>query len=271
MNESLAFAFGIGLLIGSFLNVVIHRLPRMLVSDLQEAEARDRYDLCWPSSHCTHCNTPLKYWHNIPLISYVFLKGRCSFCKHPISALYPVIEFLTACIWLLCAWHWGFSLTGLCWAIFTTTLLAASVIDWQTTLLPDALTQSLVWIGLSASALQWISVTPTHAILGAVAGYASLWMIASTFERLTGKQGMGAGDFKLLAGLGAWLGPLSLIPLVLMASLSGALVGLWLKFSGSLDDDGYIPFGPFLALSGILIAAFGIETLAAWMGQPFFA
>lgn len=265
MNESLALAFGIGLLVGSFVNVLIHRLPRMLMPDTDNSHPIERYNLCWPASHCTHCFTPLKHWHNIPLISFAYLKGRCSHCKHPISLLYPCIELITASIWLLSAWHWGFNLTGLCWAIFATILLAASVIDWQTTLLPDTLTQSLVWIGLIASSMRWISLSPGQSILGAVAGYASLWIIATSFERLTGKQGMGAGDFKLLAALGTWLGPLALIPLVLIASLSGTIVGLLLKFRGELHDDGYIPFGPFLALSGVLIATLGMQPIYMWM------
>jgi leader peptidase (prepilin peptidase)/N-methyltransferase len=270
MTESLALAFAIGLLVGSFVNVLIHRLPLMISAQMHPVAQTHRFDLCWPASHCTHCLTPLKFWHNIPLLSFVWLKGRCGFCAHPIGRLYPCIEFITAFIWLLCAWRWGFNVTGLCWAFFVTTLLAASVIDWQTTLLPDALTQSLVWIGLIASAMGWIAVMPQQSIWGAVAGYASLWSVATIFERLTNKQGMGAGDFKLLAGLGAWLGPLALIPLVLMASLAGVLIGLLLKFTGKLGEEGYIPFGPFLAGSGVLIAALGMAPIAAWMGWSFF-
>jgi leader peptidase (prepilin peptidase)/N-methyltransferase len=271
MNESLILTFGVGLLVGSFVNVLIYRLPRMVMSDTNPVEASDRYDLCWPASHCTHCFLPLKFWHNIPLLSFVYLRGRCGFCKQPISVQYPLIELITASIWMLCVWHWGFNATGFCWAIFVTTLMAASVIDWQTTLLPDALTQSLVWVGLIASALDWISITPDQSISGAVVGYVSLWAVATAFERLTGKQGMGAGDFKLLAGLGAWLGPFPLIPLVLIASLTGALIGLLLKFAQKLNPDGYIPFGPFLAISGGLIAVLGMPRIAAWMGWAFFA
>jgi leader peptidase (prepilin peptidase)/N-methyltransferase len=153
----------------------------------------------------------------------------------------------------------------MCWAFFIVVLMAASVIDWQTTLLPDVLTLSLVWMGLMASALGWISVTPDQSIWGAVSGYTSLWTVATAFERLTGKQGMGAGDFKLLAGLGAWLGPFALIPLVLMASLSGVFIGLCLKFTHKLSETGYIPFGPFLATSGVLIAVLGIPHSFAWV------
>lgn len=268
MNETLIFIFGFGLLLGSFVNVLIYRLPRMVMSHNDDTE---RFDLCWPASHCTHCLTPLKIWHNLPLVSFFWLKGRCGFCRTAISPLYPCIEIITATITLLSTWHWGINATGVCWGFFLIVLLAASVIDWQTTLLPDALTQSLVWVGLIASAMGWISVTPEQSIWGAVIGYASLWTVATAFERLAGKQGMGAGDFKLLAGLGAWLGPFALIPLVLMASLSGVLVGLFLKFNHKLREDSYIPFGPFLALSGVLIAVLGIPPIIAWMGSSFFA
>jgi len=273
MNETLSLAVGIGLIIGSFVNVLIYRLPRMVMPHTAPGhnDATDRFDLCWPASHCTHCFTPLKFWQNIPLLSFIWLKGRCGFCHHAIPLLYPCIEIFTASIWLLSAWYWGFNATGLCWAFFITALMAASVIDWQTTLLPDVLTQSLVWVGLIASTLGVIPATPDQSIWGAIAGYASLWTVATAFERLTGKQGMGAGDFKLLAGLGAWLGPLALIPLVLLASLSGTLVGLFLKFTHQLGEDGYIPFGPFMAISGVLIAVLGMAPIAEWLGWSFFA
>jgi leader peptidase (prepilin peptidase)/N-methyltransferase len=140
------------------------------------------------------------------------------------------------------------------------------VIDWQTTLLPDDLTQALVWGGLMACALGWLPLRLSESVWGAVIGYTSLWSIATVFERLTGKQGMGAGDFKLLAGLGAWLGPLALLPVVMLASLSGASVGLILKFTHRLRSDGYVPFGPFLAMAGLAVAVIGIDVIARWMG-----
>jgi leader peptidase (prepilin peptidase)/N-methyltransferase len=202
MTWDLTLAFGLGLVVGSFVNVLIHRLPRMIMGDAHVSDAQP-YNLCWPASHCPQCQSPLKVWHNIPVLSYVWLKGRCSFCGHNISAQYPVIELSTALIWLSSIWHWGFNATGFCWAGFITTLLALSVIDWQTTLLPDDLTQALVWGGLMACALGWLPLRLSESVWGAVIGYTSLWSIATVFERLTGKQGMGAGDFKLLAGLGA--------------------------------------------------------------------
>ena len=265
MTRDLTLAFGLGLVVGSFVNVLIHRLPRMIMGDAHVSDAQP-YNLCWPASHCPQCQSPLKVWHNIPVLSYVWLKGRCSFCGHNISAQYPVIELTTALIWLSSIWHWGFNATGFCWAGFITTLLALSVIDWQTTLLPDDLTQALVWGGLMACALGWLPLRLSESVWGAVIGYTSLWSIATVFERLTGKQGMGAGDFKLLAGLGAWLGPLALLPVVMLASLSGASVGLILKFTHRLRSDGYVPFGPFLAMAGLAVVVIGIDVIARWMG-----
>lgn len=265
MTWDLTLAFGLGLVVGSFVNVLIHRLPRMIMGDAHVSDAQP-YNLCWPASHCPQCQSPLKVWHNIPVLSYVWLKGRCSFCGHNISAQYPVIELSTALIWLSSIWHWGFNATGFCWAGFITTLLALSVIDWQTTLLPDDLTQALVWGGLMACALGWLPLRLSESVWGAVIGYTSLWSIATVFERLTGKQGMGAGDFKLLAGLGAWLGPLALLPVVMLASLSGASVGLILKFTHRLHSDGYVPFGPFLAMAGLAVVVIGIDVIARWMG-----
>jgi leader peptidase (prepilin peptidase)/N-methyltransferase len=266
-----AFVFGFGLMIGSFLNVLIHRLPRMIMAEPELTHGHETYDLCWPASHCPQCHTPLKIWHNIPLLSFVCLRGRCGFCQHPISRLYPAVELVTGAIWLACAWRWGVNATGLGWAFFTSVLLALAVIDWQTTLLPDDLTQTLVWTGLIASAAGGLPLPLDQSVWGAVTGYLSLWSVAYVFERFTGKQGMGAGDFKLLAGLGAWLGPLALIPLVLLASSAGAIVGLVLKFKGQLNEEGYIPFGPFLAAAGVLVAVVGMQPISAWMGWPFFA
>lgn len=267
MTWHVGLAFGFGLLIGSFLNVVIHRLPRMIQAEITpNATDAPHYNLNWPASHCPSCQTPLKAWHNIPVFSYVFLKGRCGFCKQTISPRYPIIELATALIWALCALHWGVNATGISWAGFVTVLLALSVIDWQTTLLPDDLTQTLVWGGLICSSLGWVDQALTHSVWGAAMGYASLWTIATAFERITGKQGMGAGDFKLLAGLGAWLGPLALLPVVMLASIGGACIGLFLKFTNRLSDDGYVPFGPFLAAAGVTVAVVGVEVIAISLG-----
>ena len=264
--DCMALTFGFGLLLGSFVNVLIHRLPRMIMATSTTEMTSQRYDLCWPASHCPHCQTPLKARHNIPVLSYCWLRGRCGFCQHPISWQYPLIEISTAVIWLGSVGLWGFDSVGFCWAAVGTVLLALSVIDWQTTLLPDALTQILVWVGLIASSLGWAALPLTQAVWGAALGYLSLWSVASVFERITGKQGMGAGDFKLLAGLGAWLGPLALLPVVLLASFSGASVGLFLQWTHRLRSDGYVPFGPFLAMAGAAVAVIGIDRMGLWMG-----
>lgn len=265
------WALIVGLAIGSFANVVIHRLPRMITRDLASTYDDGRYDLWWPSSHCPHCQARVKMWNNIPLVSYVWLKGRCASCHTHISWQYPFVEAFTALLWGVCAWHWGLNITAACWAGFFTVLFTASVIDWQTQLLPDDLTQALVWGGLIASSLGWLDLPLPQAVWGAALGYASLWLIAHGFEAVTGKQGMGAGDFKLFAGLGAWLGPLALMPLLLWASLGGALVGLFLKFTHQLSPEGHIPFGPFLALAASLVVLLGPENIMVWMQSGFLA
>jgi len=239
-----------GLVVGSFLNVVIYRLPRMLEGETHET-------LSLPASHCPACKTPLKVWHNIPVVSYLLLKGRCGFCQATIHWQYPCVEFTNMCLWLLCLWHWGMHPTALTWAVGLSFLLTLSVIDWQTTYLPDALTQPLLWIGLLASSWGLTEVSLQHAVWGAAAGYGSLWLVATVFQHITGKEGMGAGDFKLLGALGAWLGPFALIPLVLTASVGGALVGIWLQSTQRLERGGYLPFGPFLASAGAVQAFVG--------------
>ena len=273
MTLDLLIAFGLGLLIGSFVNVLIYRLPRMIETAHTTEGPIDfhRYNLCWPSSHCPNCQTPLRARDIVPVLSYVWLKGRCHFCHCPIHIRYPIIELVTALIWLACIWQVGFNPQGLSWALFATLLLALSVIDWQTTLLPDDLTQSLLWSGLMASALNWTHLPLQQSLWGAVLGYVFLWSVAAVFERVTGKQGMGAGDFKLLAGLGAWLGAWALLPVILTASFSGAIFGLVLKYSNRLREDGYIPFGPFLAVAGVLVACLGFDDIAHAMNWSFIA
>lgn len=257
----------LGVLVGSFTNVLIHRLPLMVMNPVESThDAAARYDICQPASHCPQCHTPLRAWHNIPLLSFLLLRGRCSFCQHPIGWVYPAIEAATGLLWLTCAWRWGLTLNALCWAWFGTSLLAMAVIDWQTTLLPDDLTQTLLWAGLIASANHWVAMPLEDAVWGAVAGYASLWSVAYVFEQLTHKEGMGAGDFKLLAALGAWLGPLALIPLVLLASTAGVVVGLVLKTHNKLHEGAYLPFGPFLAIAGGLLAFCGSERVVRLIG-----
>lgn len=265
MSMALWLAFGIGLVWGSFTNVLIHRLPQMVMAAHQvQASQVSRFDLCFPASHCPHCKAPLRIWHNIPLLSFMGLRGRCGFCHQPIAWTYPVVELVTGLLWAGCAWRWGITPEGLCWALFFSALLGLAIMDGQTTLLPDALTQPLLWLGLIASASGWVALPPTQAVWGAVAGYASLWSVATAFEYLKGKQGMGAGDFKLLAALGAWLGPLALIPLVMLASTSGAMVGLALIWRRQLRADAYLPFGPFLAAAGAVMAFVGTDRVLSF-------
>jgi leader peptidase (prepilin peptidase)/N-methyltransferase len=257
----------LGMVMGSFANVLIHRLPRMVMAAAEPTqEAPTPYDISQPASHCPNCQTPLRAWHNIPILSFIWLRGRCSFCQHPIGWIYPAIEVATGLLWLACAWHWGLTLNALCWAWFATSLLALAVIDWQTALLPDDLTQTLLWVGLIASTNQWIALPLEDAVWGAALGYASLWLVASVFEKITQQEGMGAGDFKLLAAIGAWLGPLPLIPVVLLASIAGVVVGLALKANDQLLKGGYLPFGPFLASAAGLIMVLDPHRVMRWIG-----
>ncbi len=265
MIWELSLAFLLGLVVGSFANVLIVRLPRMIMHDSTHHADTCPFDVCRPSSHCHHCKTPLKMWHNIPVLSYFLLRGRCGFCYHRISLQYPAVELLTGCIWLGCTQHWGLNATGMSWAICFSTLFAASLIDVQTQLLPDDLTISLTWGGLMASSLGWIDLPLPQAVWGGILGYASLWSIASAFEHVTHQEGMGAGDFKLFAALGAWLGPYALLPILMISSMSGAMVGLWLKLSHRLDSS-HIPFGPFLSAAGLVVALVGIHPIAALLG-----
>jgi len=238
-----------GLVVGSFLNVVIYRLPGT-------SEGEVLHKLSFPASHCSICKSHLKIWHNIPLLSYLLLKGRCGFCHTPISFQYPLVELANAILWMMSVGHWGMHPVAFLWAIFFSYLLTLSVIDIQTTNLPETLTQPLLWIGLIASSFGLIQISLEQAILGAVSGYFSLWFVANIFKRLTGRDAMGDGDFKLLAALGGWLGPLSLIQTFILASLSGALVGIWIRNTNHLKRYGHLTFGPFLAAAGIIQSVF---------------
>lgn len=256
-----------GLVVGSFLNVVIHRLPQMLEAQWA-AEARAHagheppdggaaYNLAVPGSHCPHCHAALRWSDNIPVLSYLWLRGRCRTCQSPIGWRYPAVELLTCALFV-----WSFAVHGvgasaLAWAGFASALLALAAIDADTQLLPDAITQPLVWAGLLAAAWQLSGQSLPDALWGAVAGYLFLWAVYWLFKLLTGKEGMGQGDFKLLAALGAWLGWPALISLVLIASLSGVAGGLFLRARGQLGEDGYIPFGPFLAFAGWWVMTWG--------------
>ena len=260
----------LGLLIGSFLNVVIHRLPKMMERQWAEqcAELTGQpvpeqapFNLLTPRSRCPHCGHGIRWFENVPVLSWLLLRGRCSQCQARISARYPLVELATGLLFAWCAWRWGWSPAAAAWCGFSTLLVALTLIDWDTTLLPDDITLPLLWAGLVAAALQWTSVPLNSALWGAVAGYLSLWSVYWVFKLVTGKEGMGYGDFKLFAALGAWFGWQALIPIILMASVIGALVGITMKFSNGLREGGYIPFGPFLAGAGLTAMLFGADTI----------
>ncbi len=260
----------LGLLIGSFLNVVIHRLPQMMerqwaaeCAELsgQEVVVQAPLNLMVPRSRCPHCGHLIAWYENIPLLSYVALRGKCSDCKKPISLRYPLVELTTGLLFSFCIWQWGLTPMGGVWCAFCAALVSLALIDWDTTLLPDDITLPLLWMGLVASALQWIPVSLNSSLWGAVAGYLSLWSIYWLFKLVTGKEGMGYGDFKLFAALGAWFGWPMLIPMILIASVIGAVVGIAMKFTTGLREGGYVPFGPFLAGAGFAALLLGPNVL----------
>ncbi len=268
--------FGIlGLAVGSFLNVVIHRLPQMMERQWQdeveqskgaELATRDPFNLMVPRSRCPHCGHLIRWSENIPILSYAMLRGKCSACAAPISVRYPLVELGTALLFGYCAWHWGATATALLWSGFSAAVLALALIDWDTTLLPDDITLPLLWAGLVAATLQWTAVLLPAAIWGVVAGYVSLWLVYWAFKLITGKEGMGYGDFKLFAALGAWFGWQALVPIILMASVIGAVIGLAMKFSSGLREGGYVPFGPFLAGAGLTAMVFGPSSILRAIG-----
>ncbi len=265
----------LGLLIGSFLNVVIYRLPKMLEKQWaaecaemsgEPADVTEPFNLMVPRSGCPHCGHQIRWYENVPVISYILLRGRCSACKAPISVRYPLVEIATGVLFFFSVWQWGATAMGGVWCAFSAILLALALIDWDTTLLPDDLTLPLLWLGLVAAALQWTPVGLHSALWGAVAGYLSLWAVYWAFKLVTGKEGMGYGDFKLFAALGAWFGWQALIPMILLASVIGAMVGIAMKFSTGLREGGYVPFGPFLAGAGLTALVFGPTALRQVVG-----
>lgn len=271
-----ALAGLMGLLIGSFLNVVIYRLPKMMerqwVDECAEltgkpAETAETFNLLAPRSRCSSCGHVIAWYENIPVLSYLWLKGKCSVCRTPYGVRYPLVELVTGALFFFCAWRWGWSMTALVWCGFSAALLALAMIDWDTTLLPDDMTLPLLWAGLIAAALQWNpAVHLSTALWGAVAGYLSLWSVYQAFKLVTGKEGMGYGDFKLFAALGAWFGWSALVPIILMASVIGAVIGIVMKFSSGLREGGYVPFGPFLAGAGFTAMVFGPHSILKFVG-----
>ena len=295
----------IGLCVGSFLNVVIHRLPLMLerqwwtdvAHQLADADSWRRVfggrqersapstdqqrtaaalgqavtglaplTIAHPRSRCPACGHTLAWHENIPLLGWLRLKGRCSACGTRISLRYPIVELTTAVMFAVIAWRFaGQPVAVLLWSAVAAALLALALIDWDTTVLPDALTLPLLWAGLIAAALGW-TIPLSTALWGAVAGYLSLWSVYWLFKLTTGKEGMGFGDFKLLAALGAWLGWQMIVPMLLMASVIGAAVGIAMKLAATLREGRYVPFGPFLAGAGLVVMLAGAPTVLDWIG-----
>jgi leader peptidase (prepilin peptidase)/N-methyltransferase len=256
----------LGLLVGSFLNVVIHRLPKMMerqwaaeCAQLQGAALPDEpaFNLVRPRSRCPECSHAIRWHENVPVVSYLLLRGKCSACGTRIALRYPLVELATGVLFFFAVWHWGATPAAAAWCVFSAAIVALAVIDWDTTLLPDDITLPLLWAGLIGAALGWTGIELPQALWGGVAGYGSLWLVYHAFKLLTGKEGMGYGDFKLFAALGAWFGWQGLVPIILMASVIGAIVGITMKFTSGLREGGYVPFGPFLAGAGLTAMLFG--------------
>lgn len=266
----------LGLCVGSFLNVVIHRMPLMLEQQWK-ADARAMLDmpeaddggpplsLSRPRSRCPSCGHQIRWFENIPLVSWLALRGKCAGCGTRISVRYPLVELATALLFAACGWRFGAQPTTLLWCGFVAVLVAAAMIDWDTTLLPDDLTLPLLWAGLVVSALGW-NLPLKESLWGAVAGYLSLWSVYWLFKKATGKEGMGYGDFKLLAALGAWLGWTMILPIVLASSVIGAVIGIGMKLTGQLREGVYVPYGPFLAGAGLVVTLAGSRSVMQWLG-----
>ena len=281
-----------GLIVGSFLNVVIYRLPVMLQRDWEQqcremlaesdgpvspeavgqpaTEVAETFNLITPRSRCSACGTPIKGYQNIPLVSYLFLKGRCATCGEHISMRYPLIEMLTGILSALVATHFGYSIECAAALILLWSLIALSVIDLDHQLLPDIITLPLMWLGLGLSLFSHgdgnpIFVGPQDAIIGAIAGYLSLWSIYQGFKLVTGKEGMGYGDFKLLAALGAWLGWQMLFLIVILSAIVGLVAALGMIVFRGHDRQVPIPFGPYLAVAGFIALIWGPRLIDGYM------
>ena len=266
----------LGLLVGSFLNVVIHRMPKMMQRESDNYVAQEsgvpvphtgRYDLVLPRSACPHCGHQITALENIPVLSYLALRGKCSQCKAPISARYPMVEALTGLLSAFLIWHFGSGLAGLASLAFLWLLVAMTFIDADTKLLPDDLTLPLLWLGLLVN-VNGAFVPLQDAVIGAAAGYVALWAVYWLFKLATGKEGMGYGDFKLLAALGAWMGWTMLPLIILLSSVVGAVVGICLIVFSQRGRDNPIPFGPYLAAAGLIALIWGKMLVQTYLGFP---
>lgn len=275
----------LGLLVGSFLNVVIYRLPVMMERDWRaqcvdflgeeniKGDAKkkpnpEKFNLVTPNSTCPSCNHKIKPWENIPIVSYLFLRGKCSACKTRISLRYPIIELVTGIFSVVAIYTFGANLTGLACLFFTWCLIALTMIDFDTQLLPDTMTLPLLWIGLIANSFG-LFTSLDSAVWGAIAGYLSLFSVYWLFKLLTGKEGMGFGDFKLLAALGAWLGWQMLLQIIMLSAFLGAVIGISLIVIRGRDKNIPIPFGPYLALAGWIALMWGQDINQLYFSYAF--
>jgi leader peptidase (prepilin peptidase) / N-methyltransferase len=273
--------FILGLVVGSFLNVVIYRLPIMLQREwqLQAAEvlgqtpgaAQDRFTLSTPRSACPQCKAPITALQNVPLVSWLVLRGRCASCNQPISVRYPLVELATGLLSALVAWHFGFGPAAACGILVTWLLIAMTGIDIDHQLLPDNLTLPLMWAGLLAAVAIGpipgfaLPVSPRDAILGATGGYLSLWSVFHIFRLITSKEGMGYGDFKLFAALGAWLGWQALLLIILLSAATGAILGILMIVLRGRDRAAPMPFGPYLAAAGWIAMLYGDQLISGYL------
>jgi leader peptidase (prepilin peptidase)/N-methyltransferase len=279
-----AVAFAFALMIGSFLNVVIYRLPIMMqrewrdqCEDLKDTLPPDlpqgRFNLVVPRSRCPSCGQLIKAWQNIPVLSYLLLSARCGNCQASISVRYPLVEMLTAILAAWCAWHFGFGWEALLAIGLSCTLVAISMIDIDHQIIPDSIVLPLMWVGLIMSLFhplagaETLFIEPSDAIIGALAGYLSLWSVYQLFKLVTGKEGMGYGDFKLLAALGAWLGWQSLHIIILMSAVVGAIIGIAMILLRGRDRQLPIPFGPYLAAAGWITMLYGDTLWNAYLDK----
>ncbi|MEE9397702.1 MAG: A24 family peptidase [Methylococcales bacterium] len=264
-----------GLLVGSFINVVVYRLPLMMERNwrrectefLELPEPEDNkpaLNLLTPGSCCPACNHTIAPWENIPILSYLFLKGRCAHCNTKISARYPLVELFTSVCTALAAWHFGFGWEALLAFILVWSLISLSLIDIDHQLLPDSITLPLLWLGLFISVFGIYTDSPAS-IIGAVAGYLTLWLVYHLFKLVTGKEGMGYGDFKLLSLLGAWMGWQFLPLIILLSSLVGAIIGISMMLFFNHDRQTPIPFGPYLAAAGFIALIWGERIIAYYL------
>lgn len=266
----------LGLFIGSFLNVVAYRLPLMIEQEFRDG-CRESYgcppadpderkvSLIRPGSQCPSCHTPIKPWHNVPVLGWLALRGRCAACAAPISVQYPIVEAVTGLLSLICVWRFGYSPQLLGALALTWTLVALTVTDLRTMYLPDDLTLPLLWLGLLVS-IAGVFTDSHAAIIGAAAGYLVLWSVYWLFKLATGKEGMGAGDFKLLAALGAWMGWQALPQIILLSALVGSVVGIGLMIFRKMEWSSKIPFGPYIAGAGWIALIWGEQINRAYLG-----